>query len=178
MQSVELASSSWICQKPELASRSEKNLAFGRRLMIASIVGRGKCSRWIAALRSLGSRQMRSLSGLTTRTMLLTHEVGSSCLTITSSCSMRWSSALTRSRRAVGTRRGGWTTGCAVSEMRMVCRPGRRPSAENRSGKLAVSLSLSRGNGAVGCVDGSMVSTRRSRSRSWHVRIPRVDGAS
>ena len=55
----------------------------------------------------------------------------------------------------------------------MVCRPGRHPSAENRSGKRAVTLSLSRGDGAVGCVDGSMVSTRRSRSRSWHVRIPR-----
>ena len=71
-----LASSKGICQKPLLASRTEKTLALGIRAVTSSIVGRGKCSRFIASFKFRGSRHILVLCGLITVTIELTQSVG------------------------------------------------------------------------------------------------------
>ena len=95
VQSFELGSSSFTCQKPKLASSAEKVVALGIREAISSMVYIGYCSLFMTLLRSRGSIQILSFPFvLTTVTMELTHSVGSYTRSITSSFSKRCSSFL------------------------------------------------------------------------------------
>ena len=99
----------FIVQYPERASSLVKYWAPASLGNTSSNARGGYWGLKIALLRSLGSRQTRifPVSGFSTITRELTHSVGSVTLHITSSFSIRSSSALSLSCSASGTRRGG-----------------------------------------------------------------------
>ena len=119
VHSLALWSSSFICQYPDVASRTENTLAFGMRARTSSMVCMGYCTLLIALF---GPRQMRRLLfGFLAVTMLLTHFVGSCTLLIMSSCSILFSSSFTLLRSATGTQRGGCITGVCLGSIFMLC---------------------------------------------------------
>ena len=174
MHNFELSSSNSICQNPDVASNTENTLASGMSATISSIVFIGKCSRLTARFKSLGSKQMRILFGLTTVTILLTHAVGSICLSITPAFTILSSSSLILPFSATGTFLGGCTTGMTVGSILMVCLPGKHPSPWKRSGYS------SRISGRASVItDESMTEfTRWTKLRSLHACALKTDSTS